>query len=69
MNTVEPRAAVMSEGAEVILGDKLPEEAFEPMETMVEATLALCDGPPDRTGGLHVSLDLLDELGLPSRSQ
>ena len=33
------------------------------MEAMVEATLVLCDCPAERTGGVHVSLDLLDELG------
>jgi hypothetical protein len=34
------------------------------MEEMVEAAVALCDCPPERTGGIHVSLDLIDELGL-----
>ena len=64
VNSIEPRAAVMSEGAEVLVGEHLSEDQFEPMATMVEATLALCDGPPERTGGLWVSLDLLDQLGL-----
>ena len=64
VNTVEPRAAVLSEGAEVHIGGKLPDEAFETMEEMVEATVALCDCPAERTGGLHVSLDLIEELGL-----
>jgi hypothetical protein len=33
------------------------------MEAMVEGALVLCDCPPDWTGGVHVSLDLLDQLG------
>jgi NAD(P)-dependent dehydrogenase (short-subunit alcohol dehydrogenase family) len=59
INTVEPRAAVHSEGADAILGDSLAEELFESMEDMVAGALVLCDGPPEMTGGLHVSLDLL----------
>jgi NAD(P)-dependent dehydrogenase (short-subunit alcohol dehydrogenase family) len=68
INTIEPRAAVMSEGAEVLVGDIVGPDAIEPMETMVEATLALCDCPPERTGGVHVSLDLLAELGITARA-
>jgi citronellol/citronellal dehydrogenase len=34
---------------------------------MVEAIVALCDCRPDRTGGAHVSLDLIAELGLAVR--
>ena len=64
INTIEPRAAVMSEGAEALVGGMVGDEAIESMEAMVEATLVLCDCPAERTGGLHVSLDLLDELGL-----
>jgi citronellol/citronellal dehydrogenase len=63
VNTIEPRAAVMSEGALALVG---PVDAahVEPMEAMVEATLALCDCEPERTGGVFVSLDLIEELGL-----
>ena len=68
INTIEPRAAVMSEGAEVLVGDIVGPEAIEPMETMVEAALVLCDCPPERTGGVHVSLDLLAELGITARA-
>jgi NAD(P)-dependent dehydrogenase (short-subunit alcohol dehydrogenase family) len=68
VNTIEPRAAVMSEGAEVLVGNIVGPDAIEPMETMVEATLALCDCPPERTGGVHVSLDLLAELGITARA-
>jgi citronellol/citronellal dehydrogenase len=64
INTIEPRAAVMSEGAEALVGGMVGDESIESMEAMVEATLVLCDCPPARTGGLHVSLDLLDGLGV-----
>jgi len=64
VNTVEPRAAVMSEGAAMIAGDIITPEMVESMEAMVEGTLALCDCEAERTGGVFVSLDLIDELGL-----
>ena len=64
VNTVEPRVAVLTEGADVLVGAVLSPDQLEPMEAMVEAVVALCDCPPDRTGGVHVSLDLIDELGL-----
>jgi citronellol/citronellal dehydrogenase len=64
INTIEPRAAVMSEGAEALVGGMVGDEAIESMEAMVEAILVLCDCPADRTGSVHVSLDLLDELGI-----
>jgi NAD(P)-dependent dehydrogenase (short-subunit alcohol dehydrogenase family) len=63
INTVEPRAAVMSEGAEVLVGNIIRQDQIEPMEAMVEAVVALCDCEAERTGGVHVSLDLLAELG------
>ena len=62
VNTVEPRAAVLTEGADALVGDRLRPDMIEPMETMVEAVLALCDCPVERTGGIHVSLDLIAEL-------
>jgi len=37
---------------------------YAKIEAMVEATLALCDCGPERTGKVHVSLDLLAELGI-----
>ncbi|HWW52476.1 MAG TPA: hypothetical protein VNY84_01815, partial [Acidimicrobiales bacterium] len=46
------------------LGERLGAAPMEPMEAMVEATLALCDCGPERTGGVFVSLDLIAELGL-----
>ena len=65
VNTIEPRSAVMSEGAEVLIGGPLRQDQVESMEEMVEAILALCDCPSERTGRTHVSLDLLAELALP----
>jgi len=63
INTVEPRAAVLSEGAEQLVGDQLTDDQIESMEAMVEAVLALCEAPPERTGGVFESLALLEELG------
>ncbi len=64
VNTIEPRAAVMSEGAEALVGGMVPDAAIESIEAMVEGALVLCDCPPDWTGGVHVSLDLLDRLDI-----
>lgn len=60
VNTVEPRNAVRSEGAEALVGGDLPEDFYETMEDMVAGTLVLCDCPEDMTGESHVSLDLID---------
>lgn len=65
VNTVEPRAAVMTEGAEVLVGGTVSEDRIERLEEMVEATVALCACPQGRTGQVCVSLDLLAELGVP----
>ena len=64
VNTVEPRAAVLSEGAEALVGSTLRPDQIESMEAMVEGALAVCDCPADFTGRITVSLDLIDELGL-----
>ena len=61
INTIEPRIAVLSEGAELVVGDMLTDDMIEPMEKMVEATLLLCDCPEEMTGGTYVSLDLLEQ--------
>jgi NAD(P)-dependent dehydrogenase (short-subunit alcohol dehydrogenase family) len=65
VNTIEPRAAVMTKGAADVVGGKLRADQVEPVEAMAAAILSLCDGPRERTGGHHVSLDLLDQLGIP----
>ena len=67
VNTVEPRAAVLTEGADALVGDRLSPDQLESMEEMVEAAIALCDCEADRTGRVHVSLDLIAELGLEVR--
>jgi NAD(P)-dependent dehydrogenase (short-subunit alcohol dehydrogenase family) len=64
VNTIEPRAAVMSEGASELVGGKLGADQIETMEEMVEAVVALCDCPPDVTGQVLVSLDLIARWGL-----
>jgi citronellol/citronellal dehydrogenase len=64
VNTVEPRAAVLTEGADALVGDRLSPDQLESMEEMVEAAVALCDCEADRTGRVHVSRDLIAELGL-----
>jgi citronellol/citronellal dehydrogenase len=68
VNTVEPRAAVMSEGARELVGHIVRDDQIESMEEMVEGVLALCDCPADMTGGIRVSLDLIAELGLTARN-
>jgi hypothetical protein len=52
----------MTEGAAALLGS-LPDDQIESLDEMVEAAVALSDCPPDRTGQVVVSLDLLAELG------
>jgi NAD(P)-dependent dehydrogenase (short-subunit alcohol dehydrogenase family) len=64
VNTVEPRAAVMSEGATALIGDTVRQDQTESMEEMVEAIVALADCPRDLTGRVCVSLDLIAELAL-----
>lgn len=64
VNTVEPRAAVLSEGAAELVGATLRPDQIEPMEAMVEGTLYLCDCPADFTGRITVSLDNIEDFGL-----
>jgi citronellol/citronellal dehydrogenase len=64
VNTVEPRAAVMSEGAEALAGHVIRDDQKESMEEMVEAAVHLCDCDEETTGGVHVSLDLVARRGL-----
>lgn len=62
-NTVEPRAAVLSPGADALVGGQLRADQIESLEEMVEAAVALCACPEEMTGGVHVSLDLLAQQG------
>lgn len=64
VNTVQPRAAVLSEGAALLVGDTIRPDQVESMAEMVEAVLALCDCPADVTGRTTVSLDLIRDWGL-----
>jgi len=68
VNTVQPKAAVLSEGAAYLVGETLRADQIEALEEMVEAVIALCDCPPDLTGRICVSLDLNDELDLTVRA-
>jgi NAD(P)-dependent dehydrogenase (short-subunit alcohol dehydrogenase family) len=65
INTVEPRAAVLSEGAAALVGDRLDPSMIESMEQMVEAALYLCRCDPDVTGRVTVSLDVLEQTAIP----
>jgi citronellol/citronellal dehydrogenase len=64
VNTVQPRAAVLSEGAEALVGGTLRPEQIESLEEMVEAVAALCDCAEDVTGRVTVSLDLIADWAL-----
>jgi len=64
---VQPRAAVVSEGAAELVGATLRSDQVESMEEMVEGVLALCDCPAEVTGRVTVSLDLIAEWGLEVR--
>jgi citronellol/citronellal dehydrogenase len=63
INTIEPRAAVMSEGAEILVGGIIRPDQIESMEAMVESVLVVCECEPELTGRICVSLDLLEEVG------
>lgn len=67
VNTIEPRAAVMTEGAEVLVGNSIRADQIESLEEMVEGVITLCDCPADFTGRVTVSLDLIASLDLEVR--
>lgn len=68
VNTIEPRAAVLTEGADELVGSTLQPDQIESLEEMVEGVLALCDCPPDVTGRVAVSLDVIDDWNLAVRN-
>src|SRR5947209_14520224 len=70
VNSIEPRAAVRTEGAQEMVGDLLRRQPdlLESMEEMVEAVVALCACPEDQTGRIAVSLDLIAEWNLAVHS-
>jgi NAD(P)-dependent dehydrogenase (short-subunit alcohol dehydrogenase family) len=64
VNVVSPLAAIAT--PTVIAGGMIPQEVCEPVETMVEAVLALLTGDPDTLTGLDTtSIELLRELRRP----
>ena len=67
VNTVEPRAGVLTEGVRALLPEGLGDDQLESLDTMVEAAVALCACAPDLTGRVTVSRDLIEELGLMVR--
>lgn len=64
VNTVEPRSAVLSEGAAALVGETLDPDQVESLEEMVEGVTALCDCAEVVTGRTGVSLDLIREWDL-----
>ena len=64
VNSVQPRAAVLSEGAAALVGASLRPDQIESMEAMVEGLVALCDCGPDHTGHIEDSLGIIERLGL-----
>lgn len=67
VNTVQPAAAVLTEGAATLVGDTLRADQVETLEQMVEAVVALCDCAEDVTGRTAVSLDLIRDWDLAVR--
>lgn len=66
VNALAPEAAVATEHA---TGVGLPPDKIEPVETFVEAALALVTGDPrELTGRVAYSLSLVRELGLSVRT-
>ena len=61
VNTVEPKAAVLSEGAEAVVGKILKPNQIESMEEMVESILFLSRCGIDHTGKNEVSLEVIDQ--------
>ena len=64
VNTVEPKAAVLSEGADAVVGDMLTSSQIESMEAMVESILFLAHCNPEHTGRNEISLDVIDQQNL-----
>jgi citronellol/citronellal dehydrogenase len=65
VNSLAPTGPVWTPLSATVTPD-LPPEAWEPMETMVEAALALCTGDPkELTSRVVYSLPLLAELNRP----
>lgn len=68
VNAVEPRAAVLTEGADARVDPSVLAGKLETIEAMVEALTWLCCCPADHTGRLEVSLELIAREGLEVRT-
>ena len=64
VNTVEPKAAVLSEGADAVVGNMLTSSQIEPMEVMVESILFLACCKKEYTGRNEISLDIVTQQSL-----
>ena len=64
VNTVEPKAAVLSEGADAVVGNMLTSSQIEPMEVMVESILFLAHCKEEHTGRNEISLDIVTQQSL-----
>jgi hypothetical protein len=63
VNALAPEGAVATENARTVAGVR--DDQSEPLETMAEASLALCVGDPaELTGRVASSLSLIVERGL-----
>lgn len=67
VNAIAPRAAVMSEGADALVGDRIAADKIESLEHMVEAVVALCCCSAGITGRTTISHDVLAETALEVR--
>ncbi|HEX5094613.1 MAG TPA: SDR family NAD(P)-dependent oxidoreductase [Acidimicrobiia bacterium] len=63
-NTIEPRAAVLTEGAAALVGDTVHADQVETLEEMVEALVAVASCSTDVSGCNLVSLDVLRDWNL-----
>jgi citronellol/citronellal dehydrogenase len=63
VNTLQPVKPVASAGALIHLAGRLDPDRFNPVEVIVEATMALSSCGPDLTARICVDGPLLDELG------
>lgn len=68
VNTLQPVKPVASEGAVAHLQGRIPEDQFNPVEVMAEASLVLGECAPEITARICVDGPLLEELGLPVRT-
>jgi NAD(P)-dependent dehydrogenase (short-subunit alcohol dehydrogenase family) len=68
INTLEPDKPVATEGAVAHLGDRMDPAAYNRVEVIVEAAVALAECGPDLTGQMCVDEPLLRDLGIAVRT-